>query len=401
MTDPVRRGPPVASPRRVRGVSLVELLIGMAMGLLGLVVIAQVYANSQAQRRATTGAGDAQQAGALAAWSLGRELRMAGAGLESGRFTWGCTLDVRHRDVPLLPGAGAWPAPFAAMPQALRLWPVLVRDGGAGASDVIVAMSGRSAAGNLGLSMSVASAGRIATASAVDFAPGDLLLAVSTQRSERCLLGQVDSTFVPPAAEAAQSLPTSPTGAPYNRAAGFGALPPGGDWQLLNLGGAPSLAMFGVAARGGLLQRDLLAPGGEAMTLADNVVNMQVLYGLDDGSAGGLANDNVIDDWVQPGVAPWDFASLDDPASAVRVLQVKALRIALVTRGAERAATPAPATLTLFGALPERMTVDLPAADRPFPHQVLEFVVPLRNQSLALCAEARRAQALPQGNACD
>lgn len=388
------------SPLRQRGLSLVELMIGSVLGLLAMVVIMQVWSGSQANRRAMTGASDAGQAGTLAAWRLGRELRMAGAGLQAGAFTWGCELDVQRAGATLLPAPAAWPAPFDVMPTAMRLWPVIVRDGGAG-PDVLVTMGARSAAANLALPMTPAGTTAVTTSSVVAFAAGDLLLAASARQNDRCLVGQVEGGFTPPLDAAASSLPLGGTNAPYNRAGGFSALA-SGDWLLLGLGRAPSFTMVGVAAAGGLQQLDLLRLGAaDPVTMADGVVDMQVLYGVDDGSGGATANDNRVDAWVSPGTAPWDFATLSLPGARDRLLQIKALRVALLLRGADRAARASPATLRAFGDL-SGLALDLPipAAMRAFPHQVHEFTVPLRNQANALCAEVRRAGGLPQGGAC-
>ena len=79
MTERLRApGARAPATARLRGASLVGLMVGLAIGLFSLLVIAQVLAGSQAHRRAVMGAADAQQAGALAAWRLTRELRMAG-----------------------------------------------------------------------------------------------------------------------------------------------------------------------------------------------------------------------------------------------------------------------------------------------------------------------------------
>ena len=64
------------SARRLasRGVTLVELLVGMTIGLLSVVIITQVMAVSEEQKRTTSSGSDAQVNGALALSSLQREV---------------------------------------------------------------------------------------------------------------------------------------------------------------------------------------------------------------------------------------------------------------------------------------------------------------------------------------
>ena len=67
--------------RASRGFTLVEMLVGVLIGLIGTVVIFQVFAVSEGQKRTTTGAGDAQQNGVFALFQIERDLRTAGFGL--------------------------------------------------------------------------------------------------------------------------------------------------------------------------------------------------------------------------------------------------------------------------------------------------------------------------------
>jgi type IV pilus assembly protein PilW len=63
------------------GFTLIELMIGMALGLLAVLIITQVMSLFEAQRRTTTGSADAQTNGGIALYSIGREVQMAGYGL--------------------------------------------------------------------------------------------------------------------------------------------------------------------------------------------------------------------------------------------------------------------------------------------------------------------------------
>ena len=60
------------------GFTLVELMVGLAIGMLATVVIIQVISVFDAQRRTTTGSADAQTNGGIALHTIGREAQMAG-----------------------------------------------------------------------------------------------------------------------------------------------------------------------------------------------------------------------------------------------------------------------------------------------------------------------------------
>src|SRR5690606_13996607 len=150
-----------------------------------------------------------------------------------------------------------------------------------------------------------------------------------------------------------------------------------------------------------LVQLDML----ERVTLAtpapigENVVNLQVLYGIDDGSAGGVANDNVVDSWVAP-TGAWSFATLQ--ANGEAALAIKALRLAIVVRSTEGQGSQGPASITLFPDLPAALqtTLNHSGAQRSFQYQVYDTIIPLPNQRIALCAEHRRYGGIPSAGAC-
>jgi type IV pilus assembly protein PilW len=71
----------VNTHRREHGFSLVELLVATAIGLIGIIIMLQVFENAEGVRRTTVSGGDAQQNGALALYALERDVRNAGMGI--------------------------------------------------------------------------------------------------------------------------------------------------------------------------------------------------------------------------------------------------------------------------------------------------------------------------------
>lgn len=397
----------MTDPRILRraqaGFSLVEVMVGLLLGLIATLAMVQSFTGSEMLRQAATGRADAHQAGALSHWRLGRQLRLAGAGLGHAAGFQGCALQARRGAAVLLPSPAAWPQPFGNLPQALTLTPLAVNDNaGPGGSDQIVLMSGLAGASAVPSPAVVASAALLQVGGAVGFNPGDLLLVSSATAGGPCMIGQIDETYAPAVASApAVMLPTSTAGAPFNGPAGFTALPAPGDYEAISLGQSPMINFFGLNADAELVVFDPLRiyTAGESVPLAGDVVQLQVVYGVDNG-AGGLANDNIVDAWVAP-TGAYAFAAMS-AAGGNAALQVKAVRVAMVVRSRTPNTGQAPASITLFPDLPPgvQTQINLSDAQRRFGHQVIDSVIPLRNQTSALCAEFRRRLGVPANGAC-
>ena len=66
--------------RRALGLSLVEILVGVAIGLIGIVAIFQAIAVWSKHTATTSSGSDAQVAGTLALFNVERDLKQAGHG---------------------------------------------------------------------------------------------------------------------------------------------------------------------------------------------------------------------------------------------------------------------------------------------------------------------------------
>ncbi|HVK95151.1 MAG TPA: prepilin-type N-terminal cleavage/methylation domain-containing protein, partial [Noviherbaspirillum sp.] len=60
------------------GFSLIEIMVGLAMGMVSMVVIMQVFSVFEGGKRTTTGGADAQSNGAISLYMIERDVRMAG-----------------------------------------------------------------------------------------------------------------------------------------------------------------------------------------------------------------------------------------------------------------------------------------------------------------------------------
>ncbi len=100
---------PLCRKRRAtseRGVTLIELMVGMLIGMLAVLVISQVLLVSEGQKRTTTSGADAQVNGALSLFAVQRDLQGAGYGFTSSPAIVGCPINARFNNA-------AAPATFA------------------------------------------------------------------------------------------------------------------------------------------------------------------------------------------------------------------------------------------------------------------------------------------------
>ncbi len=422
---------------RHRGFGLVEIMVGLVVGLVSMVVVMQVYTVFENQKRATTTGSDAQTNGALALFLLEREVRAAGNGISEGEPQKypplaGCTTHIYDTSDYLIPDP-ANPLVSKSISggtvSSIRLAPAVVTDGGGGLSDSLTIVYGTS---------SIA-----APYTTNGYTPGTTTLSLSGSAAGIGLNGQKDMVALiqedtnpatnpsygdsskknyknPTTCSLLQvTCPVSSTGCPavlpvpagrYNMAGGTG-LPPFIDGtKLYNLGQlnlvtfrisgnnlVADVSKFGVTPDGG---------AGAAVTnrtdfspLASNIVNMQVQYGVDtgnDNAAGCKTNaaastltaadaDAVVDAWVNA-TGDWANNGTTTPSQFDKLRRIRAVRIGLVARSGAKARNTADepcnavAPVIHWDSGPD-MTADLSAlADwQCYRYKVYQTTIPVRN----------------------
>ncbi len=143
-----------------KGFSLVELMVGLVIGLLATLVIMQVFAVFEGQKRTTTGTSDAQTSGSVALYSLQRDVQLAGFGLPLyDRSNMPLTCTVVSPDTVLANGtAGAdgvadvdHDGDLGAVTPNINMSPIDIIDGGnlPGATDTVIVRYGTTASGGV------------------------------------------------------------------------------------------------------------------------------------------------------------------------------------------------------------------------------------------------------------
>ena len=73
------------------GFSLVEVMVAMVIGLLGIIVMMQVFSAVEKQKRTTTGGDDAINSGSIALYGVERDIRQSGWGINNPQLI-GCSV---------------------------------------------------------------------------------------------------------------------------------------------------------------------------------------------------------------------------------------------------------------------------------------------------------------------
>ena len=377
-----------------RGVSLIEVMVGMALGLISVLIMTQAFSVNDAARRSTASASDSVQIGALASHYLNTDLQDAGAGLVRSGDLWGCQLNVTRNGNVLLPRPSAFPAPFAAVPQTLRAAPVVVFDGGSN-SDVVLVMSGNSASANRDLEFDKAASGDLVFTNPIGFLPNDLLLAV---RNESAVLGNAPCQIVQIASDYQPSGDANPT----ETYGGLNALKPANDVVSLsgvygaladtvtanvgaaqNLGQNPVIAMYGVNANNELVRYSVL--DDTSTVLAENVYRFKAILGVDTDDVGRQNPDAVgkyaINEWKAPSDTGWSASTLlaGNEVAAQKLDLILALRVGLIIQSASL--TPAESKdFVLFESdATNKINVTLSGTEKRRRYSVNETIIPLRN----------------------
>lgn len=371
-----------AAPARMSGMSLMEILIAMAIGLIGIVVITQTYLVNENYKRSTTSAGGAQTNGALALFSIEREARMAGWGI-----SWGAALGCNSIQWSYNGQYSDPPQAGGTLP-ALILAPVVITDGGAG-PDTVTVMYGtgteRVIPATLSKTMPAPSAElEVDNPQGFSDTPGDMVLIV---QGGTCSMTQI--TQVQPAAGHLQHGPG--VTAPYNPPGGGSLLPAfTAGAQVFNLG-RPIVNVYSIPPppNNSKLQvaslftatSSTVVPGftPTPFTIVEHIVDLQAEYGKDNGVNNGTvaaamytANDGIVDSYDNV-----------TPASGVEWQQVLSVRIGVLARSEhfvkpENVGDPCGATTVAPSWRGGNFSVPggIPSC---FGYRVFETVVPLRN----------------------
>ena len=349
---------PAPHPRH-QGFGLIEIMVGILIGLLMVLIIYQVYEVSEGQKRTITAGSDAQQNAAYGLFLIGQDLMGAGQVISaSAGALSGCAM---LRPVPAIIAAGA----TDNEPDTLT-----VLYGGSSSLSTPAPLLNDATVGTT-------PPGSYVVAGPLGFSPNDMIVAVQGTNCTLSIIGATGiavapSTGITTITHALTATPGNNTSATYGAVAA----------SLVNLGQAASpgeAARFGqtlytVDPATNTLRTQSLLPTVQPVTpVVGNVVNLKAQFGLD------TNNDGSVDVW-QPATGIWSAVNLPVQPPATWQ-QIRAIRIAIVTRSPQHeadAVTPGPIEL-FCSTLPCAAAMTLTSDEQHYRYKILETTIPFRN----------------------
>lgn len=322
--------------RACGGFSLVEVLVGLLVGLIAMVVVAQVFSVFEGQKRSTTSGGEAQINGGLALYALESSARQAGYGINDTLATGCATL--MHDATRVAPALSDF---------TVTVRPVFITQGANGAPDALSFSYGTSAQTMSGVALTETNQGGVngnfKIASRFGFSVGDLFLVA--EANKQCSLFR--ATALPNADELQHTNGnyTNTSGqnvsARYNNPNRTAVDYVAGQAKVYDLGPSPIMATYAVANNQLTYRNDF--DTGVATPVTDHVVSLQAIYGFD--TRVGAQSSLVVDTWSE---SVLDADGSGVTGDAADWLRVGALRVAVITRSPqkERANTAGNCTIT-------------------------------------------------------
>lgn len=340
--------------RPENGFSLVEIMIAVVVGMLGILVIMQVFLVSEGQKRTTTGSADAQENALMALFTMERDLRMAGLGLVG----LGCTTINAYNE--------------NKVPQdyTLNVSPVTIgRDVPAAGTDRIVLLYSASAFGNIPTTISSPmpdSSAILNVTNGDGFYQGELVLI--SEPPKPCSIVQASQDGQKTGTD--WNLQHNPGGAyVYNPPGGHNIFPAGGygtGARLTNMGSMVDHEYY--VQNNNLMMRDvnLTDSATNPVALVNGVVAIRAQYGRDTNADG--------------------FVDVFDNTAPGSATEVVAIRLAVVARSNQfEKDAVSPATLVLWngGTILNGGELDLVAlwgaTARQYRYRIYQTTIPLRN----------------------
>ena len=314
-----------------RGVSLLETMVGVLIGMIVVLVIYNILSVTEGYRRSTIGTSDAQITGLLSTFMSGRDAGNGGAGITvSGADLINCIQDETGADVRTMA--------VTNLNAAVRPIPLLIAKGAGALSDSFIALNSGAThvmwpvdfqATTLfspaGLPIIVQSPNGF-TAPVPTAAAPYWAIAMKNDGTGTCTIVQVTAATAPDP----QGRVTLTQSAAHHTAAVYAVGPPA---RLLNLGpqGQATRVQYDVDDVNKVLRTTDLLTAAAPNPLAQNVVLMKVQYGID------ADGDSVVDCWT-----PADASTCGDYTdTAVRAMtlaqlnRILAVRIGIVVRSDE------------------------------------------------------------------
>lgn len=367
------------------GLSLVEIMVGVLIGMIGIIVIFQMLATSEERKRTVSAGSDVQISGVIGLTTLERDVREAGYGFASAGYdtgitpVMGCTVNAYDTARPT--------AAFT-----YRLTPIQIIQGAGTASDSIIVLRGNSSTFPAAQVFTESTDTSKKTRGRAGISPRDYLLVGRVTPTLNCMTIEITDVSDADALTIRHNqgsysytvyLPDGSTSVQTRIARFNNATPPTSytAGYLFNLGNGPRRNIWTVLNGKLQVTNDLLYQDtngdniNDPVEVADNIITLQAEYGIDANNNGRIE------------AGEW---TTTDPATVEQWANVLAVRLGMLVRSSqfERAnvtsVVPSWAggqfLITNLDGTASATTPTDPADDwRRYRYRVYETLIPLRN----------------------
>lgn len=323
------------------GFSLVEIMVGLIIGMLVTLVIMQVFSVFEGQKRSTTGTADAQTNGNIALYNIQRDVQMAGFGLPE--------IDPKGSPMQCSPSP-SYDDPDTPFVEDFDMFPITIVDGGTG-SDQITVRYGDAPMGGISTLITSNPAG---------------LPEIVVDNNMGCKVNNV-AMIVNQGVCAMTKIRTVTATTKVTV-----AVDGGGKVASATKSGASLFCLGNWSAVGYGVNNNMLERNGQASVA--EVVNIQAQYGISD-----VANNNKVTSWVDAS-GIWAAGTL----SVANRNRIKAVRVAVVARNGQLEKESV--TLNAPVAWPDEAGSPAPAINlttiadwQRYRYRVYETIIPVRN----------------------
>jgi type IV pilus assembly protein PilW len=343
-----------------QGFSFVEIMVGMAIALISTLIVMQVFATFEGQKRTTTGGADAQTNGAIALFTIERDLRMAGYGFNSANAL-GCKVNRAFNGTSITP---------------LTLAPVLISNATSG--DVITITASNKTGWSVPATITTdhpPTATNFFLNSTLGMTPGDLVIAFEPNKD--CTLLEI--TGIPSGTIQIHHQSTSP----WNPPGGQNIFPQPDGYRsgamLINLGSIENRS-YQLNSSLSLVfsEYDSSTNTSAEKLVAPDIVNLQAQYGFD--TRAGAQTNIQVDTWADEMIDADGSAVSGDTGDITRIY---AVRFAVLARNGNMEKPLADGSCNITTTVPTWAGGSFAMAPIPgwqcYRYKVFETVVPLRN----------------------
>lgn len=278
--------------RKQGGLSLIELMVGVVIGLIAIIIIMQFAINFEGQKRATVGTAGAMDEGAVGLFTLRREIQSAGYGIADADLL-ACLVQAHE---------ARFDNPATAADFQFSIFPVQITQGAGGTPDSITVNYSSSpmlaTATTLIQNFPGDEATNLKLSNRYGFNAGDVVVLANPNvlapsppalpDTRLCSMYQV--TALPSGAGQTDEVEhrlaqyTNSAGASvpsrFNKSGGLGIAYAANTTKVFNLGANPVSSLFFVQ-NGQLVFQDQLSGAPSPLVLLDNVISFQAQYGFD------------------------------------------------------------------------------------------------------------------------